>query len=1048
MQCFAMRVAVNRRITPYCCPGYADWTIELSPDLLYNGVFSHELRTKALTKTAKFFCHFFAKSGKGVFVKEQARQAWGEKLLTFRQRGGYHQGELAEALSFIRLPAEFSASTSPVGDNIILPNYELSRFEQGHRCPRPRNRHLALIYGLVHLRCIEKVEEADEWLALADQRPLNQAERTLIFGQRKAELQSPVLSNTRFEFEIDTRQLRAFETAHRTGYLNRIRHQYEYLPLQGMSFEMRGAALTTQQRIGLLDVYIDLDTTAKAEAIDQKKRNRPQPLSVLHALIRSTRMVLLGAPGSGKSTFVNYLAYCLASHQLHPDAGWLQHHLPAWPEEWQTLLPLPVSLREVAVWIQADRVTQRNSRLLLDYLQSWLHQRILDEFYFVLKDRLRRGQVLLLLDGLDEIPDDEALRRQIKEMIADLPAAFPETPILVTCRVLSYRTSHWQLDEPIWPVFELAELTDAQIRHFITDWYGMLAAMQLISDSSALSEKLQTAVFRPDLLRLARNPLLLTVMALVHNHKGQLPDARALLYEAVVELLLWRWEAIKLKNPDGSETTWRQLLSSVRLTDAVMKQTLWGLAFQIHGRVHSGADRELTADITENELLTTLRELHPNRSLDWAERLVQIIQIRAGLLVEKSPKLFGFPHRTFQEYLAACHLSAQRDFVQQAQALADRHQTWHEVILLAIGYLVHCSDAIERPLLLVGELCPEQAPAHTDELAWQQIWLAGKALAEVGVARAEGLQQGRALSERLRRHLTTLVTHDLLEPRPRAEAGTVLSILGDPRSFDALVPVPAGEFRMGNHEGQMASYKELGVPALVRLGITEEDALSFLGAASPQHALHLNGFHISQYPITNSQYARFVAATGHTPPEHWRGATPPPDLRNHPVVFVSWYDAQAYCKWRSVVERRPFRLPTEAEWEKAAIGTQGTLFPWGDELNSVHLNNYLAGVGTTSSVGIFASGASPYDCYDMAGNVYEWTCSLWGTDAWRPLYRYPYDIGDGREALDAPATLYRVLRGGAYYLNHIFTSCTYRDRDLPTNKGRSLGFRVVAPVVG
>src|SRR5262249_5791654 len=144
----------------------------------------HRPLTKSLTKKAKFFCHFFAKSGKGVFLKAQVRQAWGEKLFAFRQRASYRQGELAEALSFIRLPAELSDPGSAIGDNIMVQNYELSRFEQGHRCPRTRQRHLALIYGLVYLRCIESPAEADEWLALADQRPLNYAERTLIFRQQ------------------------------------------------------------------------------------------------------------------------------------------------------------------------------------------------------------------------------------------------------------------------------------------------------------------------------------------------------------------------------------------------------------------------------------------------------------------------------------------------------------------------------------------------------------------------------------------------------------------------------------------------------------------------------------------------------------------------------------------------------------------------------------------------------------------------------------------------------------------------------------------------
>ncbi|HRW09905.1 MAG TPA: SUMF1/EgtB/PvdO family nonheme iron enzyme [Caldilineaceae bacterium] len=989
---------------------------------------------------------------------------WGEMLRTFRERAGYRQGELADAFSFIHLPPQLVAATDNLGANITLQNYELSRYEQGHRCPRPRQRHLELIYGLVHLHCIASPLEANEWLAAADQRPLNDVERALIFGKQHAQLLTSAPRGVRLEMEISPEQLHVFDGAHRRSYLNRILHQCEYLPLQEITMDSAASTLPTNRRIGLLDVYIDLDTTAKVQEIPgnagQARRGRGKALSVLQALIDARRLVLLGAPGSGKSTFVNYLAYCLAGQQLNPDEQWLAKHLPLWPDSWRNLLPIHVTLRELAMWIDAEGITQRNSRLLLDYLQNWLHQRILDEFYFVLKDCLRQGQALLLLDGFDELPDNSRLQRQVKEMIADLPDAFPHAPMLVTCRVLSYRTTYWQLDSEIWPVFELAELTDKQITHFIDDWYQLVAirdslgGVQRTADTVGQSGQLQRAVMRPDLLRLARNPLLLTVMALVHMHRGQLPDARALLLEAVVELLLWRWEAIKLKDPSGHETSWRQLLASVQINETMMKERLWKLAFHIHGRTHSG-EQERTADIAESDLLATLRDLHPQRSMEWAERLVQIMQVRAGLLIEKRPKLFGFPHRTFQEYLAACHLSTQQEFIGQALLLAEQHQSWHEVILLAVGYLAHCNNAIERPLLLIGELCPTTTgsavplsptgvvPGSSAELPWRKLWLAGKALLEIGLVRAQSLQQGRALVERLRYYLTTLVTHDLLEPRLRAEAGTVLSVLGDERDFDEMVTVPEGRFHMGNSSAHHVSFVELGVPSLVRVGIAEEDAHSFLASAWVQHEVALDSFQISRYPITNGQYARFVAATGCPRPEHWRGATPPPGLHNHPVVFVSWYDARAYCAWRSAVEGKSFRLPTEAEWEKAAIGTQGTLFPWGDELTAVCHNNYQAGIGTTSSVGIFAAGMSPYGCFDMAGNVYEWTSSLWGTETWRTSFGYPYVAGDGREALDAPDTVYRVLRGGAYYLSNIFASCTYRDRDLPTNKGRSLGFRVV-----
>ncbi|MCB0125024.1 MAG: hypothetical protein KDE58_22365, partial [Caldilineaceae bacterium] len=247
---------------------------------------------------------------------------WGEMLRTFRERAGYRQGELADAFSFIHLPPQLVAATDNLGANITLQNYELSRYEQGHRCPRPRQRHLELIYGLVHLHCIASPLEANEWLAAADQRPLNDVERTLIFGKQHAQLLTSAPRGVRLEMEISPEQLHVFDGAHRRSYLNRILHQCEYLPLQEITMDSAASTLPANRRIGLLDVYIDLDTTAKVQEIPggagQARRGRGKALSVLQALIDARRLVLLGAPGSGKSTFVNYLAYCLAGQQLNP----------------------------------------------------------------------------------------------------------------------------------------------------------------------------------------------------------------------------------------------------------------------------------------------------------------------------------------------------------------------------------------------------------------------------------------------------------------------------------------------------------------------------------------------------------------------------------------------------------------------------------------------------------------------------------------------------------------------------------------------------------
>jgi formylglycine-generating enzyme required for sulfatase activity len=203
----------------------------------------------------------------------------------------------------------------------------------------------------------------------------------------------------------------------------------------------------------------------------------------------------------------------------------------------------------------------------------------------------------------------------------------------------------------------------------------------------------------------------------------------------------------------------------------------------------------------------------------------------------------------------------------------------------------------------------------------------------------------------------------------------------------------------------------------------------------PQHQVDLADFHIARYPVTNAQYQRFMAATGHrTPPYLERGFKPACEP-GYPVVWVSWEDANAYCAWLSQATGRPYRLPTEAEWEKAARGTDGRAYPWGDAPPNKTLcaSDNHAGM-TATPVGRYSpQGDSPYGCGDMAGNVWEWCQSLY-----RP---YPYDPGDGRE--DPAAAGPRVVRGGAFYTNIRRVRCASRLRYSPNLWLNVIGFRVV-----
>jgi hypothetical protein len=159
------------------------------------------------------------------------------------------------------------------------------------------------------------------------------------------------------------------------------------------------------------------------------------------------------------------------------------------------------------------------------------------------------------------------------------------------------------------------------------------------------------------------------------------------------------------------------------------------------------------------------------------------------------------------------------------------------------------------------------------------------------------------------------------------------------------------------------------------------------------------GLFVARAPVTNAEYARFVADADHKPPQHWKSKTPPKEITDHPVVYVSWNDATAYAEWAGM------RLPTEEEWEKAARGIDGREYPWGD-WEKGRCNTEETGIGTTTPVGQYSPGGdSPYGCADMAGNVWEWTSSEWR-------------LGSGTY----------VMRGGSWAWDQGDARCAYRSR--------------------
>ncbi|MBN2549766.1 MAG: SUMF1/EgtB/PvdO family nonheme iron enzyme [Anaerolineales bacterium] len=877
----------------------------------------------------------------------------------------------------------------------------------------------------------------------------------------------------------------------REAYLNWVLEQVSRLSLAGIDPK---AASEAEAYLSLGAVYTALLTQSveplegqdKSERQMSPEREKPR-LSALAQLDRHARLVLLGDPGSGKSTFVNFVALCLAGvalgrddanldllrSPLPPDSNERDEKKQPEPQPWrhEALLPVRVVLRDFAARGLPEPGQPANAKHLLDFIKAELDAVALGEYADHLIKELRQQGGLLLLDGLDEAPEAQSRRAQIKQVAEAFAGAFPKLRILVTSRTYAYQKQDWRLNG--FQETVLAPFSPGQIDQFVERWYAHIAILRKLNpqDAQGRAELLKRAIRASDRLQgLAERPLLLTLMASLHAWRGgSLPERREELYADTVDLLLDWWESPKVVRDGRGQVIVSQpgLVEYLRLDDRQkLRQLLDELAYDAHG---AQPDLQGTADVAEAALIAGLTRISNNPDLRPA-RLVEYLSQRAGLLVPRGVGVYTFPHRTFQEYLAACHLT-DHDFPEKIAELACQDfNRWREVALLAGAKAARgTSSAVWA---LVDALCyADVTPGAAPGTLWG-AHLAGQAMVESGNL---GMVSERNFPklERVRRGLVQVLGSDLPAVE-RAAAGRSLAKLGDPRPEAIACEqmqfcfVPAGPFWMGSKEEQDPQ--------------ADDDE-------SPLHEVDLPAFWMGRYPVTQAQFAEFVVAGGYREERYWEEAKThgywstegfkgiwddsarlkpdrygePFDLLNHPAVGVSWYEALAFARWLGEQLGRAVRLPSEAEWEKAARGgidlppaplvrsldagfdlpkialqlnlQPQRIYPWGNKHDPNQANYDETGIGATSAMGCFPGGASPYGVLDMSGNVWEWTRSL-NKD-------YPYRPQDGREELGQTGA--RVLRGGSFLNVSRHVRCAFRCRDIPDHFLRSGGFRVCLP---
>ncbi|TAH48021.1 MAG: NACHT domain-containing protein [Chloroflexota bacterium] len=804
-------------------------------------------------------------------------------------------------------------------------------------------------------------------------------------------------------------------------------------------------------------------------------REQIEPITLAQAIGRAYRLAIVGAAGSGKSTLLQWAGLAMARARIEPKRLTEEQRAFVQAASDKPLLPILIPLRAFHDACVAQEQTH-SATALLAFLGKYISEKhptlALPNGFF--EAQLRGAGCLVMFDGVDEMPREE--RSAVRGAMEDFVAEFKNTAnrYLVTSRPNAY---FGMAQVAGFEKCVVQNFTPEQRDTLIESWCrATYEGDDQVTQARDLIERLNTADER--VRNLAVTPLMTTVFAFVHYKRNKkLPKQRAELYEDAIEILLT--EPYRESAPQIDSEERRNGLSAI--------------AFEMHAR---GIE-----ELPEDDLVALCWRAFGSdekTARKAARDFLRAVADRGGLLEEENGNYGFFTHRTFREFLAGRFLAEEiRDPHRQRAFLRERldNEQWDEATCLAAGYLAIKGKAGANDfVLLLADLGENDGEASlTDEQRAHALTLAGNAFSDLPPKIVQAETQTR-VSQALLDFFQA--TPPRVEPRLRRPLGLALGAVGDSRfarsplvvgegagwRLPQVVPIPAGEFLMGTSDDEE---KEL----------ERQDAQAY-SWEKPQNKIYVSEFAIGKYPVTNAEFRAFWMAKGYEKQEYWSDDgwkwrtgrleanldwLPSDDLKksyadwlknrpvekrdepffwndpqwsadNLPVVGVTWFEAEAYCNWLSEMVKKgnkeagkqvEYRLPTEAEWEKAARGPQNYLWSWGNEWDANKCNSVESKFNATSPVGMYPDGTwkdeqGNVGPLDMMGNVWEWCGDWYQGDLYETRAQETTRDPQGPASGNA-----RVVRGGSWGSVRRYCRAAYRLRDVPLLFTYFIGFRVV-----
>lgn len=793
---------------------------------------------------------------------------------------------------------------------------------------------------------------------------------------------------------------------------------------------------TSKHTISLFDDRVNVSfafLSRLSKAIFPNYRYDPGSLSLI--IDRTPRLIIRGDPGSGKTTLLRYLAVtCARSNRNNKEEG--DSKSLVWNRlDWKTI-PFPITIR---LSRHSDVISWGNSKTLLDAFRDEmpldLRRRCPDGFFERL---LRRKSCFILLDAYDELGSPKA-----RAFMADYISGFLEAygkkkhRFVVTTRVVGYEG---QLSRLGFTARTVQPLQEWDRNALISNRYKVIAYVEKIgrlpSDMQTINIYLQDreqALIKklsevPRLAQLAMNPMLLSLITLVHYLKVELPDERALLYRDCVEILTERWQRFKRDDSGFGANQGDELLLSQKI---VLLQEI-AYTMQMRRDLESSqalVPKNIAIQVIANALIRTLGEdLSNEGAIRRAEEWIMGVQTDSGILIEQGldqegEPLIGFSHLTFQEYLAAVAIKENDNYFGTLVSNL-LNPAWREVVRLYVALkedatqIVHelVKQANQPAGLLLAGWCLTEKVRRIDQ-AMQLNVLTG--LQELFDAEGNYIEEIamilgnlatidaipfllQTIEKRVDENRQLVVIQSLkyisntnksfkimteflvgvldkdYSVEVRVAAREMLSNIGDPRflsSEPTMVFVPTvrlSRIRIETYPDLKTFLNRVNSkyePPFYRE--VEKRMYLFLRKYIIKSLNYTDRFLISRFPITNLEYQRFVNEKGINYPDYWNNGMCPRHLLTHPVYDISYSDAVDFCNWLSQKNNHKYRLPTEWEWEVASGEIEGLNYPWGNWFDEEKCNTAEGDRDQTTPVGVYMDVKSKYGLQDTAGNVRE-----------------------------------------------------------------------------